>query len=333
MHLRYDDDLLEAAAIVCTSGRRRGIPSLRIARFHRERERLYSILDPDERNAAFFKLHLEWFREWGLERALTDVAAEFPLLNMELNRMAFRKARNQSEEGAELYVQRGTDASVAQSPAVEPKGETARRPIRNAVVALRPERFEEDQSVACFLRHEFTHLHDMVNPAFGYQPELNTDNPGRQRIARERYRMLWDITIDGRLCRSGHTPRTSRAEHEAAFSRGYAFWHGQKQREAFDELWNAQSPSHERLAHWSCDPRDQAHARGPAPGASCPLCGFPTFDWTDASTLPLEVACVIQREFPLWEERQGLCSRCAEVYQANETDLISQGWHAHGTPC
>ena len=56
------------------------MPSLQIARFQREREKLYAILDPDERNTAFFKLHLDWFREWGLEKLITDLLKEFPLL-------------------------------------------------------------------------------------------------------------------------------------------------------------------------------------------------------------------------------------------------------------
>ena len=67
MHLRYDEDFVETAVFLCTSGRRRGTSSLQIARFNREREKLYSILDPDERNSAFCRLHLEWFREWGLD--------------------------------------------------------------------------------------------------------------------------------------------------------------------------------------------------------------------------------------------------------------------------
>ena len=76
MHLRYDEDFVEAAVFLGTSGRRRGISPLQIARFNREREKLYAILDPDERNTAFFRLHLEWFREWGLERLLTDPLKE-----------------------------------------------------------------------------------------------------------------------------------------------------------------------------------------------------------------------------------------------------------------
>src|SRR5262245_35731115 len=104
MHLRYDEDLIEAAVFVCTSRRQSGIPSLQIARFHREREKLYAILDPDERNTAFFKLHLDWFREWQLEQTLTDRLDEFPQLRATLEVLAFRRATRRNDEGAELYV-------------------------------------------------------------------------------------------------------------------------------------------------------------------------------------------------------------------------------------
>lgn len=85
MELRYDEDFVEAAAFLCTSGLRKGVSSLQIFRFHRERERLYAILEPEERNTAFFRLHLEWFREWGLEEVLTGLVKEF--------RWLFGKAR------------------------------------------------------------------------------------------------------------------------------------------------------------------------------------------------------------------------------------------------
>ena len=59
-----------------------------------------------------------------------------------------------------------------------------------------------------YVRHEFTHLSDMLDPAFGYAPTLDLPglNGAQQRLARERYRLLWDITIDGRLTAAGRTP-------------------------------------------------------------------------------------------------------------------------------
>ena len=104
MQLRYDEDFIEAAVFLCASGRRTGVPALQIARFHREREKLYGILDPDERNTAFFKLHLDWFREWGLEQPLTDVLKDFSLVRDQLGTLAVRKTTGKNDEGAELYV-------------------------------------------------------------------------------------------------------------------------------------------------------------------------------------------------------------------------------------
>jgi hypothetical protein len=274
------------------------VAPLQVARFHRERERAYAILDPDARNAAFFKLHLDWFREWGLEKLLTDVLKDFPLLPGALALLAIRKARGRHEEGAELFVNADTG--------------------RHGVVALRPERFGNAAALARFLRHEFTHLQDMVDPAFGYTPDLRV--PGHDaaqlRLARERYRLLWDITIDGRLARAGHASDAARERHHAAFDRAYSFWPEGKRRAVFAELWSSPAPRHARLAELATDPRDLAHAREPLPGAPCPLCGFPAFDWVAPPRLSVDLVARVQREFPHWTPAHGACGRCAEVYEA-----------------
>jgi hypothetical protein len=297
MRLRYDEDLLEAAVFRCAHGRRPGVPSLQVSRFHCERERLYGLLDPDERQAAFFQLHWRWFREWGLERGLTDVLRDFPLLFESLGTLAIRQARGKHDEGAELYV-----------------NDTGQR---TGVVALRPERLDGDAAAVRFLRHELTHLHDMVNPAFGYSPELRLPgwNTPRQRLVQERYRLLWDITIDGRLRAAGHLPPTARDLHWAAFARAHSFWSESQQAHTFARLWQNPSPRHDELLALATDPRGLRDTHHPMPGAACPLCGFPTFDWQDAAQLSSEVAAAIQVEFPQWQSPQGLCSRCHEIYR------------------
>src|SRR5262245_15198632 len=152
MRLSYDEDFVEETVLLCASRRHRQVSSLHVARFNRERDKLYDILDPDERNAAFFRLHLEWFREWGLEQILVALLKEFPLLPNALNVLVFRKSRGKHDDGTELYVTEAGD--------------------RTGVVALQPERLAKETEVAAFLRHELTHLQDMVDPAFGYVPEL-----------------------------------------------------------------------------------------------------------------------------------------------------------------
>lgn len=311
MQLRYDEDFIEAAVFLCASNRREVVPPfasgaakdcrphpLQIARFHREREKLYSILDPDERNAAFFRLHLEWFREWGLERPLTEMLQEFPLVRDQLGVLAVRKTVGKNDEGAELYINEAGQ--------------------RTGLIALRLERLTNDAGLRNYLRHEFTHLHDMLDSSFGYSPTLELPglNTAQIRLARERYRLLWDITIDGRLTIAGHTPMQNREQYAAAFARGYAFWPADRQAKTFDSLWRNIAPRHDGFLALIADPRGLRDAQRPAPGASCPLCDFPTFTWADGEALSPEIRVRINDEFPSWSPEQGLCGRCLETYQA-----------------
>lgn len=297
MQLRYDEDFVEGAVFVCANRQRCGPPSLQVRRFHHAREKLYSILDPDERNTAFFNLHLEWFREWGLEKALLGPADEFPLLRSALSALVFRRARAQRDEGAELYV------GAAHS--------------RSGVVALRIERFDWPEELACFLRHEFAHVHDMLDPAFGYAPELHLPgrNAAQQRLARERYRLLWGIVIDGRLTASSRATVGSREQHRGAFDRTFGFWPEAKRGEVFDSLWDNRQPRHADLLALAADPRDLETAAGPAPGAACPLCGFGTFAWADVDGLSAPTTTALRAEFPKWTADQGACRRCVEIYR------------------
>jgi hypothetical protein len=299
MHLRYDEDLVEAAVLLCARGHRAGISSLQIARFYRERDKLYGILEPDDRNAAFFQLHLEWFREWGLEKLLAVVLAEYPLLQTALNLLAFRMPRARNDEGAELYVNEAGE--------------------RSGVVALRPAQFEQETTLAAFLRHEFMHLHDMLDPQFAYRPELRVSGPSlnQKRLALERYRLLWDVTIDARLSRAQRQSNDTREQRWAEFTVAFAFWPESRQQQVFHSLWENSAPTHRVLEELVCDPLQLVSADGPRPGARCPLCGFPTFAWASEHSLPEPAVLAIRREFPHWSPEHGACARCAAIYRVN----------------
>lgn len=297
MQLRYDDNFVEGAVFFCANHRRGGPPPLQVRRFHLSRERPYSILDPDERNTAFFDLHLEWFREWGLEKALVEPADEFPRLRTALSALVFRRAHLKRDEGAELYVSAENG--------------------RAGVVALRVERFDRPEELACFLRHEFAHVNDMLDPAFGYSPELHLPgrNAAQQRLTRERYRLLWDIAIDGRVTASSRATVGSREEHRASFDYAFDFWPEPRREEVFDSLWNNRQPRHADLLAMAADPRGLESAHEPVPGAACPLCGFATFAWADIDGLSLQTTTAIRAEFPAWTPDQGACRRCVEIYR------------------
>src|SRR5262249_3530300 len=151
----------------------------------------------------------------------------------------------------------------------------------------------------------FMHLHDMVNPAFAYSPQLGlrTHNPTQHRITRERYRLLWDITIDGRITRTGRETMTNREQHQGLFDRAFSFWPEDKRRQVFESYWNDCAPCHDKLLSLAADPRELRHAQEPLPGGSCPLCHFPTFEWMDVALNP-EILATLGTRFPHWTANQ-----------------------------
>ena len=217
--------------------------------------------------------------------------------------LAFRKSQGKNDDGAELYVNEAGE--------------------RNGVVAMRPERLEREAELASFLRHELTHLHDMIDPAFGYVPDLPVQGPSlnQQRLARERYRSLWDVSIDGRLIRSGRQTIATQEQRWSEFSAAFAFWTEARQKEIFDSLWSNPAPTHRALEELVCDPRQLQSTAGPRPGAPCPLCGFPTFAWADAASLTDDTVATIRSEFPHWAPEHGACGRCFAIYRVMRTQV------------
>ncbi|MSR64183.1 MAG: hypothetical protein EXS18_00180 [Verrucomicrobiae bacterium] len=249
---------------------------------------------PDDRNDAFYKLHRKWFTEFSLEDRILAIVKQFPLIEKSAATLLFRKALAKKEEGAELFVR--TDA-------------------RNVVVAVRSERFLEGETFEHFLRHELTHISDMLDPACGYEPSISVPDasPAEQIMLRDRYRVLWDITIDGRLHREERRA-ASRVEFEKAFSH----WSGEKRNEVFERLWTTGRPSHRGLFELS---KKQTLTAPNLPGAPCALCKFPTFDWAGIESLKPPIVAAIQKHFPKWTPAHGACSRCVEIYEAAPLEM------------
>ncbi|MCL4180801.1 MAG: hypothetical protein KJ072_24025 [Verrucomicrobia bacterium] len=298
MQLLFEDDLVEAAVRLCAAGTRSGIPALQLRRYDVERERCYAVLDPDERATAFARVQLSWFGEWGLESRLTSVALHFPMLQPALTALAFRKARGRNDEGAELY----RDAQGR----------------RRGIVALRPERFADDAPLTRFLHHELAHLADMVDPAFGYSPELEQtgQTASQLRLTRERYRLLWDVSIDGRLVQRRLETVADEVQRRQEFNRGFAFLPEERRDELFAALWHGRLARHHPLLDIAADPRGLRGRHDPVPGAACPLCGFATFQWTEVDRLRPAARDRIRADFPAWCDRESVCARCAEMYDS-----------------
>lgn len=298
MKLLFEDDLVEGVVFLCASGKRPGIPALQIRRFNAERERCYATPDPDDRGAAFARVQMAWFTEWGLAEQLRSTAGRFPQLRVSVTSLAFRKARARNDEGAELY--RNSDDT------------------RQGIVALKPGRFSDDSELERFLIHELAHLADMVDEAFGYSPDLDHtgQTASQQRLLRERYRLLWNVSVDGRLTQRGLDTIADEARRRGEFDRSFAFLPDARREEVFADLWSGRLARHEDLLAIAADPRDFRDHHAPVPGAQCALCGFAAFQWADVSALRPEAQDRIRTEFPGWRESDSVCARCAEIYDS-----------------
>jgi hypothetical protein len=298
MKLLFEDDLVEGVVRLCATGRRPGAPALQVRRFHAERERCYTVPDPEARADAFARVQLGWFAEWGLESLLAKCVAQFPVLESALLALAFRQARGRNDEGAELY--RDPDGSW------------------RGIVALRPDRFERDMGLTRFLHHELAHLADMVDPRFGYSPEFGQAGMtvSQQRLVRERYRLLWAVSIDGRLAARGLASVADEAQRQQELDRGFAFLGEARRTELFGALWRGELAQHGPLVAIAADPRALRGRHAPVPGAPCPLCGFATFAWSDTKGMRGAARERMHVDFPHWGGDEPVCARCAEMYNA-----------------
>lgn len=164
------------------------------------------------------------------------------------------------------------------------------------------------------------HIADMLDPGFGYEPELPPaeGGPTHDRLLKERYRVLWDATIDGRMLRRGWAPDSLRTERLREFCRTFPMF-GQKSESLFSYFFDQEPHTHAELIAFISDPRAvMATPDAPHPGSRCPLCGFPTYDFEpEPEHLSPELLDQITRDSPRWRPTHGLCRQCADLYRAN----------------
>jgi hypothetical protein len=208
------------------------------------------------------------------------------------------------------------------------------------VLRLRPRTLFDPQTLRALLRHELMHVADMLDPTFGYQRSLprSDDGPSGDNLVRDRYRVLWDVTIDGRLARAGRDRCSVRLPPSREASADYrnpggggqpdptrnARWQefaatfsmrGDEGRSVFEEWFDHVHPTHARLAEFARAPLGSGTAG--AHTGRCPLCRFPTaaLDPRPERLSPATLAA-IHDHHPSWNIEQGLCRQCLDLYEA-----------------
>lgn len=268
--------------------------------FDRERAAIYGETDPELRQAAFGRFFASWFRKLELDAPLRTALAESGEMLRTVDRCLVGTGHNSSPGGAELFV-----AGTAKS---------------TIVISILPELLCDVDAALRFLRRELTHVADMLDPEFHYEPRLPRQlaGPAHDRALQDRYRVLWNCSIDGRLTRQGRLPEEAREKRLVEF-RHYFACLGEPLDACFERMFAGPRPAHTDLVALARNPEVGFGLRVEPPPSShrCPLCGFPTFDFEPApETMADNVLGAIRSDFPDWKPDRRLCRQCADLYRS-----------------
>ena len=286
------------------------------------RSRIYEIIDPDDRERRFNDFSRIWFDRLRLGEVVEQCLSEQPLIDAEIERCFVVGAAQTTEEGAELFV----------APAESVQGKE-RRTLR---LLIRPDSLFNADPLRAFLRHELFHIADMLDPVFAYQPTLPKaeGGPTYDTLITNRYRVLWDVTIAGRMLRRGWIDGSARNQQLREFVHGFPMLQGNSE-ELFARFFDAEQPRHAELASFAFDPRHaiDGSIQQASPGTHCPLCKFPTHSFEpQPEKLAVEALQAIAADFPNWQPSLGLCAQCADLYRARQLSMAAlralPGWHA-----
>lgn len=304
-------------------------------RYETEREEIYEQYPPEERGRGFEKLHLSLFRETGgTYRLIQEVFGEFPELQGKIQGVYFLSPE-QSMSGFGGEEMRKSGSSMGADLRKDRLGG-----LPSLVIYLPAEYFMKEELLSPFLFHELYHVADMVHPDFQYREEEFSLLPAQEKLLRQRYGLLWSISIDARILRRGKVPLRREEEWKGEMSRAFPSHPPSQQGTIFSAVWDAGDISHPLLLRLASERPRRLQGEGEKapfpPGSPCPLCGFPTFSWHDLASEPPgagdswsqsqseAIFAAIGKDFPWWTPLQGACTRCMECYEVKAGISLGQ---------
>ncbi len=290
-------DLMEEAVLLAERGAERELART----FRHERNAIYEVADAESRDARFHALTLRWFARFGLQTSVEAAVNEHAGFTGALCAGRIVRAITRADEGADLIDP--VSHAVAAGPLL--------------VLRLRPESLLDERGLRALLRHELMHVADMLDPAFGYERALppSDGGPSADNILRDRYRVVWDVTIDGRLDRAGFARPGIRDARAREFAAAFSML-GERCGSAFGAWWEAERPTHPAMvAFATLSTLPEGASRADA--GRCPVCRFPTAALDDRATaMAPDVVTAVRDENPGWRVEQGLCAQCVDLYEA-----------------
>lgn len=332
MEMRFQPALLqEVVDSFAEKTEREGDPTY-YHEFHELADPIYEKFSLDDREAEFKKLYQYLFGKWGFADVIRDAFDEFPSLKEKIGIVLVKGVLKEDQEGVDILRKWGTvEQELAKR--FEEKG------LKGVGIKLIPRRFY-DPALTRYCRHELTHIADMLDTTFNYDPDTKVGHhPGEETLILSRYRVLWCLNIDSRLSRAGKEPLLSKEDRFREFRSWYRKIPPAQLTSVFEGLWQADLLTHSELVEMATDilrvmerALDVEGGEVPdtqkkillMPGFPCPLCRFPTYSWVEDLENKVEqyVLDYIRENHPGWDTEYGACDRCIEVYKLRAAGVM-----------
>lgn len=233
LSIEYELSLVETAVFLAI----RGDEELARA-YHRAIDPLYEMEDPEQRQRAFEPLFRGFFTSMGLDRVVGGLIAQRPLVGQLVDRCVVREAARKKSESAELFMPESHDES----------GKCV------MVIEACPQSLIDSERFVFNMRRELLHVSDMLDERFGYQRDSFSGPLPFQNLQRDRYRVLWDTYVAGRLDGEGLGSGEEISRLEQAFVRVFAGMNNDAILTAFREVLRTDSMTHRAMMDWAAEP-------------------------------------------------------------------------------
>ncbi|HMS16634.1 MAG TPA: hypothetical protein PKA37_07320 [Planctomycetota bacterium] len=157
-----------------------------LALYHHERERLYNRPSEHGDDRPWLDHYERWFERSGMREVLLQAIEEQPELKRLAKGVRVLLAYRGKDEGAELFE----DSQVSGSPEAS----------RVLLLRMRAESLLDAPRALRTLRIDLTHVSDMLDPEFAYDPRaLEGIEPAKRSLLLDRTMLLWGISVRCRI--------------------------------------------------------------------------------------------------------------------------------------
>jgi len=233
--IEYEQSLVETTVFLAVRN-----DAQLVCELHAIIDRLYEIPDEELRQREFVPVFRAFFTRLGFDGLIAGLLAERPLVGELVDRCVVRDAPRRKAQSAELLVQ------------VDRCGKE--KIGRTLVIQICPQSFLETRRLIALMRRELLHVADMLDERFGYVREAFSGDPSRQNLQRDRYRVLWDTYVEGRLEREQFGIDGEKDRLERSFGRVFANHMAATGGGVFAGIFDAPALTHRNFMDWVREP-------------------------------------------------------------------------------